>query len=133
MPVFLQYILLFVIGGVGYGLLETLCRGFTHWTMLLTGGACFSLMYRICTRFCEPKWKKWIMCGVAITAVEFVTGGIVNVLMKWNVWDYSSHKLNLMGQICFLFSLLWVLVSIPATELCLYLQKHLFCAKMKKK
>lgn len=132
MPVFLQYVSLFVAGGLGYGLLETICRGYTHWSMLIAGGLCFSFMYGICTGFNGPRWKKWIMCGAIITAVEFVTGGIVNILLDWNVWDYSSHKFNVMGQICLLFSVLWILISIPATELCFFLQKHIFRTGIKK-
>ena len=34
-------LLLFPIGSAGYGLVETLWRGHTHWTMLVAGGVCF--------------------------------------------------------------------------------------------
>ena len=35
---------IFVVGEIGYSLLEILWRGYTHWTMSLTGGLCFLLM-----------------------------------------------------------------------------------------
>ena len=33
-----------VFGGVAYGLIELLWRGRTYWTMVLTGGACYTLL-----------------------------------------------------------------------------------------
>lgn len=126
MPAFFEFGILFSIGSLAYGLLEILFRGFTHWSMLIAGGVCFVLMYPICTGFRTAKWKKWIMCGAVITAVEFVAGGIVNILLGWNVWDYSAHRFDLMGQICLMFSALWTLLSIPAAELCIILQRKVF-------
>ena len=46
-----------------------------------------------------------------ITVLEFITGVIVNIIFKMNVWNYSSIPLNIMGQICLPFSLLWLLLS----------------------
>ena len=39
---------LLALGGAGYGAIELLWRGFTHWTMVLTGGFCFSILYNLC-------------------------------------------------------------------------------------
>ena len=44
-----------------------------------------------------------------ITAVELVTGLLVN--RRHRVWDYRNIPLNLYGQICLPFSLLWYPVS----------------------
>ena len=41
---------IFLLGALGYGAVETLWRGGTHWTMLLTGGVCFLLIYLNATR-----------------------------------------------------------------------------------
>ena len=122
MPVFI-YLLLFVSGGLIYGLIEIAFRGYTHWSMLIAGGICFLLIYLINANFNIPKWQKWILGGAVITAVEFVTGCIVNLLLGWNVWDYSAHRFNLMGQICLLFSIMWVGLSIPAVECCNFAEK----------
>ena len=35
----------FLLGGCAYGLLEVLYRGHTHWTMLVTGGACVLTLF----------------------------------------------------------------------------------------
>lgn len=117
---------LFLIGGAGYGIIEIIWRGYTHWTMLITGGVCFLLLYGVNRRFCVPRWQKWIMGGAVITTVEFVCGGIINVLLGWNVWSYSGVRINLMGQICLPYSLLWTVLCVPVMELCTFLDKKVF-------
>lgn len=126
MRTFYKYSVVYFIGGFGYGVLEILFRGYTHWTMLIAGGICFSLIYIIAVKSNEPAWKKWIMCGAVITTVEFVTGGIVNIILGWHVWSYDHQKANLMGQICLLFSSVWVILSIPAVWLSKSINKLLF-------
>lgn len=51
------------------------------------------------------------VCGVAITAVEFVAGILINVWLGMGVWDYSNIAGNLMGQVCLPFTLLWIFLS----------------------
>lgn len=126
MPVFFSYSAVFAFGGLLYGLVEILFRGYTHWTMLVAGGVCFTLLFLINRMENESVWKKWIMGGAVITAVEFVAGCIVNLRLGWEVWDYSGHPLNLMGQICLLFSVGWVGLSIPAMKICSVADRILF-------
>ena len=38
-------LLVFLLGGTAYGMMEILFRGYTHWTMVLTGGACILTLY----------------------------------------------------------------------------------------
>ena len=118
MPKFLKYSILYTIGAGGYGLLELLFRGFTHWSMLLAGGTCFCFLYRINDAPGLKLWKKCLLGSVVITTVEFIAGVIVNLWLDWNVWSYSRYVFNLYGQICLLFSCLWFLISIPAMALC---------------
>jgi hypothetical protein len=106
------------VGAALYGGIELAWRGRTHWTMLLAGGTCFAVMYLIATRTDWPLWGKWVSSAAVITAVEFVTGAIVNMRLGWNVWDYSALPMNLMGQICPLYTLYWLLLSVPGTALC---------------
>ena len=42
----------------------------------------------------------------------------VNLALEWKVWDYSHTPLNLWGQICLPFSLLWFAVCIPVCAVC---------------
>jgi len=110
---------LFVIGSLGYGLLEILWRGFTHWTMVLTGGACFLGIYHLDGKYARrPLLSKGLMGSALITAAEFTVGCIVNVWLRWDVWDYSRLPCNFLGQICLRYSLLWYGLSLPLFWLC---------------
>lgn len=40
-----EYAAVCTVGSVGYSAIEVLWRGFTHWTMALTGGVGFLLLY----------------------------------------------------------------------------------------
>ena len=71
-------------------------------------------------------WKQCIIGSFVVTGIEFVSGCIVNLWLGWNVWDYSNMPLNLLGQICLPFSLLWVLVSGIAVILDDHLRYWLF-------
>lgn len=100
-------------GGVLYYLAECLWRGHSHPSMLLCGGACFVLIGGL------NEWLPWemplllqMLLGAAIvTALELLTGCVVNLWLGWAVWDYSAEWGNLWGQICPRFSALWFLVS----------------------
>ena len=87
---FRRILRLFLIGTVGYTLIEILWRGHTHWTMSITGGVCFVLIYTIWRRlFAAPWYRVCLCCAAAVTGVEFVVGCIVNLLLGWNVWNYE--------------------------------------------
>ena len=116
---------LFLIGSVGYSIIEILWRGFTHWTMSITGGVCFLAIFRINTKYAdEPWWKRCVACSWAVTAVEFLVGCVVNLGLGWNVWSYERLPLNLLGQICPLFSVLWFFLAIPLQGLTRGLQRR---------
>lgn len=121
-----EYALVAAVGGVGYYALETLWRGWSHWSMALAGGLCLLLYYPICTG--RPRsWLLLALMGAAIiTGVEFCVGVAVNIMMGLEVWDYSSLPLNLWGQISLLYSALWFLLCIPAAWLCRGLQRYVF-------
>lgn len=105
---------IFAGGGLAYGLIEILFRGFTHWSMLIAGGVCCLILYTVSRQSSWRLWQKCVLGGAIITTVEFVAGAIVNIALGWAVWDYSSRPLNFMGQICPLFSLAWTGLSLPA-------------------
>ena len=54
--------------------------------------------------------------SLTITSLEFITGIIVNLILKKRVWNYSVMKYNVFGQICLVYSALWALMSL----LCVY-------------
>ena len=107
-------ICLFCVGGFLYNIIEVLWRGYSHWTMFFVGGACFNLMGRIHT-FCRKRlFQRCTLCALAVTLVEFFSGCLFNLKMKMNVWDYSGMFLNIKGQVCLLYSVLWGFLSLIA-------------------
>lgn len=98
----------FLSGGVGYGVIELLWRGRTHWTMVLAGGVCFLMFSDITRRFQNrPIALKALLGSLGITSVELLIGIVCNLILKMNVWDYSMMPFNFLGQICLSFSLVW--------------------------
>ena len=55
------------------------------------------------------------------TVIEFISGLIINVWLGLDVWDYSNLPLNVMGQICLPFSIIWFFMSL----LCIVLDDYL--------
>ena len=104
--------MLFSIGAVGYGLLEVLWRGYTHWSMLTAGGICFMFFSRISERMKNAGiLLKAIVGSGFITLIEFIFGVIFNIILKKNVWDYSKLPFNIAGQVCLLYSFFWGIIS----------------------
>ena len=98
---------------------EILFRGYTHWTMTLTGGTCLAVLYLWNELLPDGAHAtRWLLGTVTITLIELAVGCVVNLRFGQRVWDYSDLKFNFMGQISLLFSLLWCLLSIPAYALC---------------
>jgi uncharacterized membrane protein len=122
-----KYIVIFFIGAMGYGTLETLFRGFTHWTMLVTGGIVFMILYHINSKNENaPLWRKCLVGASIITMMELAVGCTVNLWLRWNVWDYSRYSYNFLGQICLSFTALWFFLCIPLSYFTRYLHIHRF-------
>lgn len=118
----IECVTIFCIGSLMYGLLEVLYRGFTHWTMALTGGILFLALYLINLSL---KTRSLVLRGLIgsliITCTEFIVGVIVNLIFKMHVWDYSSLPGNVLGQICAPFSLAWFFLSIGSFYISVFL------------
>jgi uncharacterized membrane protein len=121
-----EYLVIYIIGAFGYPVIEIIVRGYTHWTMSIAGGICFILVYIINVKYKHRSlWLRCLLSALTITAVEFVVGIIVNYFLKWSIWDYSTLPFNILGQICPLFTLYWLLLSFPLIGLCIYLKNRL--------
>ena len=123
-----KYFILGIIGGAVYVLLEMLWRGYSHWTMFLLGAICFILIGLVNEVF---EWDTPLIlqmfCGCAIiTALEFVTGCIVNLWLGWDVWDYSRYKFNVLGQISLRSSVGWYFLSLVGIVLDDYIRYWFF-------
>ena len=121
-----NYIILFGIGAFAYGLLEVIWRGNSHWSMMIAGGICFIVFSLIAERLKgAPLLYKCILGSLTITSIELVFGLIFNVLLGFSVWDYSNIPLNLFGQICLLFSVLWGFLCVFAIPFSSFVTKIL--------
>ena len=116
--------LLFYTGGTVYLSLELLYRGRSHGSMFLAGGLCFLLighMNRV-----EPKLPlplRALVGALIVTTVELGTGMVFN--RQYQVWDYRDQPGNFMGQICPLFSALWIPLSLAAALLFEQMEKRI--------
>ncbi len=127
----IEYPFIFALGRIIYMLIEIMWRGFTHWSMGICAGVCFVGLYLLEEYY--PELNLFIKCflgALFITFNEFVTGCIVNILLGWNVWDYSKTPFNILGQVCLVFSFLWFLLCIPAFKLAKLLKNNLFSYKL---
>ena len=109
----LKYFTLGTLGGTVYVFIELLWRGYSHWSMFLLGGVCFialGLINEIIPWEMPLTAQMFIGCAI-ITALEFITGCIVNLWLGWDVWDYSELPCNLLGQISLKSSVGWYFLS----------------------
>ena len=108
--------LLFYTGGTVYLSLELLYRGRSHGSMFLAGGLCFLLIGHL--NRVEPKLPlplRAVVGALIVTMVELGAGMAFN--RQYQVWDYRNQPGNFMGQICPVFSALWIPLSLAAAVL----------------
>lgn len=123
-----KYLILFIVDGSVYVFIEMLFRGYSHISMFILGGICGIIIGGL------NNWYSWDMSiikqmfisGIIITILEYITGYIVNIKLKLNVWDYSNMPFNIDGQICLPFSIGWVFISLIGIVLDDWLRYILF-------
>ena len=111
----LEYLVIFVIGGLAYVGIECLWRGHSHWTMFILGGLCTVIVGGLNEGLFPKNFgivPQALMGAVIITVLEFITGCIVNLWLGWDVWDYSDMPFNILGQVCLLYTVFWFILSI---------------------
>ena len=110
---FLRYMLLFLLGGFSYCIIEFLSRGYSHISMLIAGCLCFVLIGNLNRKRKDLSLvSQMFLSTFIITGIELVTGLIVNVWLELEVWDYSDLPYNFMGQICLLYTNVWFFLSV---------------------
>ncbi len=122
-----RLIIPFFLGFFLYALIEIAARGYTHWTMALTGGMVLTMLYLLFSGAPQnmPLPVQYLLGAVVITSAELLVGLLVNIRMGWDVWDYSDLPLNFRGQISLLYSVFWYFLCIPARVICLKLDMFL--------
>ena len=105
---------LFLVGGSVYYLLEIGFRGHSYLLMGVIGGICFVLIGLLDSTVCKPGTPLLLQGtagAVAVTCVELASGLVCNRWLGLGLWDYSRMPLNLCGQVCLPFSLMWIVLS----------------------
>lgn len=125
---------LFCVGGIVYIVIELLWRGYSHWSMFFLGGLCFLVLGWLNERmeWETPLLLEMLLGACLITVLEFGFGYIFNIRLGLNVWDYSDMPLNIMGQVCLPYMLLWFILSFFCIVMDDNLRYYLFGEEKKK-
>ena len=113
---FWKQTILFYLGGCAYMALELLWRGRSHGSMFIAGGTCFLLIGHL--NHVRPRLQLPLRAVVGagiVTMVELGIGLLCN--RDFQVWDYGEQGGNFLGQICPVFTALWIRVSLLALGL----------------
>lgn len=124
----IKYLILGIIGGFTYVLIELLYRGHSHWSMFAVSAISFILIGLI-NEFISwdmELWKQMLIGSGIVTILEFISGYILNIKLGWHIWDYSNVSFNILGQICLPFSIVWFFISLIAIVADDYLRYWLF-------
>ena len=110
----IKHLTLLLTGGSLYVVIELLWRGYSHWTMFILGGICFVCLGLIneIISWEMPLWQQILVGTCIVTALEFLTGCVVNLSFGWAIWDYSNMAGNILGQVCPQYMILWMPVSL---------------------
>lgn len=129
-----QYLFLFLCGGSVYYIIEFIYKhifsgGRTHFSMFVVGGIMLiiiGLINEIQTFKGLCLIKQMALSAAIITLAEYISGMIVNVYLGLGVWDYSNLPLNINGQICLPFTIIWFLFSIVPIVLDDFIREKIF-------
>lgn len=116
-------------GALCYGMIETLFRGFTHISMGLLGAICFAFIHMLNSKPVRRRLRLpqlMTISALFITLSELAAGELLNVRLGMEIWDYSGIPLNLDGQICLFYSLLWFGLSAVALKTDELLRRFVF-------
>jgi len=110
----IKHLTLLLTGGGLYVVIELIWRGYSHWTMFVLGGICFVCLGLIneIIPWEMPLWQQILAGTCIVTALEFLTGCIVNLRFGWAIWDYGNMAGNILGQVCPQYMILWMPVSL---------------------
>lgn len=110
---FLRPLFLISFGGMFYYNFEILCRGYSHFSMIICGGLCFYFigLMNEGKKYRPPFVLQMFYGSLIILFLEYFTGVIVNIRLCLHVWDYTGVPFNYQGQICLPYFVLWFLLT----------------------
>lgn len=98
----------FILGGLIYIGVEVMYDNTSDRSMGLVGGIAFVL----CTYYIGlPYVLMCLLMAVTITSLELIAGLIFNA--DYSIWDYRNMPLNIKGQVCLPFFLVWAIIMPP--------------------
>lgn len=108
----IRFLVIATLTGISYMGIEILYRGRTHWTMMIVAGL---TVYAIGLLDEDKRIKLKIyqqsLIGMLIATIfEFISGIILNIILGLNIWSYEGRWGNILGQVCPLFMLFWLLI-----------------------
>lgn len=91
-------------------------RGFMRGPFLPIYGSGAVMMLVVSMPFQDHLILTYVAGCIGATALEYVTGVLMEKLFKVRYWDYSNQKFNFQGHICLGSSLAWGFFTILMTE-----------------
>lgn len=129
----LKVLVLWFLLGSAYFVIEGIWHipsgGYANIIMLPIGGLCGICIGAInqIPKFYNMKiLYQSIISTIIILGVEFLSGCILNIWLGLGIWDYTDLPLNILGQVCPLYGILWFLLSPLAIWLEDYLRYKLW-------
>ena len=92
-------------------------RGFLRLPMLPLYGSGAVMMLWVSLPFQDSLILTYISGVIGATALEYVTGYVMERLFKIRYWDYSNQPFNVHGYICLSSSIAWGFLTIFMTHL----------------
>lgn len=91
-------------------------RGFLNGPICPIYGIGVGIVVRFLTPYKDNFILLYVTSVVLVTALEWVTGFILEKVFHNKWWDYSKMPLNLNGYVCLLFSLIWGVACVAIVE-----------------
>ena len=91
-------------------------RGFMRGSFLPIYGSGAIMMLVVSMPFQDNIFLTYIAGCIGATALELVTGELMEALFKVRYWDYSNQKFNYKGHICLSSTVAWGFLTILMTE-----------------
>ena len=82
-------------------------RGFLNGPVCPIYGAGVSLCVLLLNPLADKWWLLILAGGALATALEFITGFVLDKIFKTKWWDYSGEPFNIKGYVCLRFAIIW--------------------------